>query len=207
MKNPWLDIPYADYENHMAEVGQTQVLNKLVENALNKEQPQKFALLGCATGNGLEHIQPNITKEVHAIDINPTFLEKTKEKFDEKINLHIHQVDIENDELPVKEIDLFFVGLVLEYVKNPETALSKIIDSLSERGKLLLIIQKSKQTSIITKTKYSSLQTLSTISKEVNENEISIILEKKLSLVDKEEIALNSKKSFLVLYYNKNTYI
>jgi len=32
MKNPWLEISYSDYENHMTEIGQAKVLNKLTKN-------------------------------------------------------------------------------------------------------------------------------------------------------------------------------
>ena len=53
MENPWLNISHTDYENHTIEVGQAQVLNKLTKECLDKCLPEKFALLGCSTGNGL----------------------------------------------------------------------------------------------------------------------------------------------------------
>ena len=74
MNNPWIEIPYSDYENHMKEIGQSQVLNSLTKYCLDKYSPENFALLGCATGNGLEHINPEITKVVYAIDINQNYL-------------------------------------------------------------------------------------------------------------------------------------
>jgi len=38
MKNPWLDIPLADYEGHMAlpNVGQAQLLSDVFASALSK---------------------------------------------------------------------------------------------------------------------------------------------------------------------------
>jgi SAM-dependent methyltransferase len=109
MSNPWTKIPYSDYENHMKEVGQYQVLNSLTKYCLDKFLPENFALLGCATGNGLEHIKPEITKRIYAIDINQNYLDKTKENFADKINnLEIINADIEKDELTIQNIDLFF---------------------------------------------------------------------------------------------------
>ena len=60
MTNPWLTIPAEDYEAHMAspEVGQLQVLNQLFKMVLEEHRPESLAVLGCSTGNGFEHIDP-----------------------------------------------------------------------------------------------------------------------------------------------------
>ena len=109
--------------------------------------------MNCATGNGLEHIKPKITKHIYAIDINPDYLNKTRRKFKDKIsNLVILNTDIQNDEIKIENIDLVFIGLVLEYV-DTETVLRKIIKTLNEKGALLIVIQKNKQTSFVSKTK------------------------------------------------------
>lgn len=44
MNNPWLNIVNSDYENHMIEVGQAQVLNGLTQYSLDKYQPIWFLL-------------------------------------------------------------------------------------------------------------------------------------------------------------------
>ncbi len=202
MKNPWLNISHSDYENHMIEVGQAQVLNGLTKYCLEKYLPENFALLGCSTGNGLEHIKTEITKRVYAIDINPEYLKITNENFESKINnLEIYNIDIQNDELAIKNIDLFFVGLVLEYVE-PEKALNKIIKTLRKKGILSIVIQTNKNTSFVSKTKYNSLEKLSYISNEVNEKEIDrFIQSKNLELIKREKIELTKNKSFIYLEY------
>ena len=202
MNNPWLEISHFDYENHMTEVGQAQVLNKLTKNNLDKYEPKSFALLGCSTGNGLEHIKRESTKNVYAIDINSNYLLLTREKFEHKIdNLKTYNIDIRKDELIFSNIDLFFVGLVLEYVE-PEKALVKIIQTLNDNGILVIVIQKSKQTSFVSKTKYKSLERLSKISKEIDEKKLDeFIQQKKMSLVERKEIQLNNNKSFVSLTY------
>lgn len=202
MANPWLDISHSDYENHMLEVGQTKVLNELTKYCLDKYRPESFAILGCTTGNGLEHINPEITNRVYAIDINSRFLEITREKFENKINnLQIHNLDIGNDELTFKNVDLFYIGLVLEYV-DPYKSLKKIIQSLEVNGVLMLVIQENIHTTIVTKTKYKSLEKLESISNEVNEVEIhKFILSENMELFNRKKIELTKNKSFIVLEY------
>lgn len=202
MKNLWLKISHSDYENHMSEVGQAQILNELTKINLDKYKPKSFALLGCSTGNGLEHIKRETTKNVYAIDINPNFLKLTKEKFENKIdNLKIYNIDIRKEELVFTNVDLFFIGLVFEYIE-PEKALEKIIRTLNNNGILVIVIQKSKHTPFVSETKYKSLERLSEISKEIDEKKLDrFIQQKKMNLVERKETELNKNKSFISLTY------
>ena len=200
--NPWLKIPYSDYENHMARVGQSQILNQLTKANLEKYQPKSFALLGCSTGNGLEHVNSNITKTVYAIDINPVYLQQVKKRFSGKIGkLSTLQIDIQKEEFPFTNIDLFFVGLVLEYIE-PESVLNKIIRTLSEEGILQIVIQRSKKTDFVTRTKYIALEKLSAISKEIEEYWLNEFLQQmRINLVERKEMVLNQNKSLISLTY------
>lgn len=169
---------------------------------LDNYQPSAFALLGCSTGNGLEYVNPAITKHVFAIDINPRYLEITREKFKDKIkNLKTLQLDIEKEGLPFSNVDLIIAGLILEYVK-PEPALKKMVETLNENGILTLIIQKNKRTSFVSKTRYHSLESLSEISREVDEKEIDALLRAlDMELLKREEIPLTKNKSFISSEY------
>jgi hypothetical protein len=71
--NPWLSIPAADYEAHMAspEVGQLQFLNAVFKETLARQRPKSLLVPGCATGNGFEHIDFTVTRRIVAVDINP----------------------------------------------------------------------------------------------------------------------------------------
>ena len=202
MDNPWLEISGSDYENHMIEVGQAQVLNKLTKYCLDKYLPENFAILGCATGNGLEHIKPEVTNKVYAIDINSEYLNETEKKFKTKINsFETLNLDIRKDDLTIKNIDLFFVGLVLEYVE-PERTLKKIIGTLSKNGILFIVIQKNQEASFVSKTQYKSLEKLTNISNEVNRQKINkFILSENMELIEQEEIKLTENKSFMKLEY------
>jgi len=205
MINPWLTITYSDYENHMLEVGQAHVLNALTDYYLKEYKPANFALIGCATGNGLEHIDDEITRNVYAIDINSDYLQQTKIRFENKIkNLIICCIDLQNDKLTLSNIDLAFCGLILEYVE-PEKVLKNICEIINEDGKIVIIIQKDKQTSFVTKTKYNSLESLTKIAKEISEKKIIDICKSlNLKMVHQRKIQLNKKKSFLVLTFGVN---
>lgn len=202
MNNPWLKISHYDYENHMFEIGQAQVLNNLTKYYLDKYSPESFALLGCTTGNGLEHIKSETTKYVHAIDINPNYLQRTKERFKGEIkNLKTYNIDIQKSELSINNIDLFFTGLVLEYVE-PIKSLNKIIQCLNKNGVLIVIIQKNTHTSSVSKTEYKSLEKLSNIFREVNEGKVDeFIQSRKMELIKRNEIELTKNKSFISLEY------
>jgi len=204
MDNPWLEILPDDYENHMTEIGQAQVLNKLIHDALDRYLPRSFALLGCSTGNGLEHVKSDLTQRVYAIDINPEYLKKTHEKFGNQMKgLEIIKADILHDELNIGNVDLFFIGLVLEYTQ-PIMALKKIIRTLSEKGTLFIVIQRNQQTSFVTKTKYKSLEKLAAISHQVKEEEIDAYIQSEaMRRTHREEIELTPNKSFITLSYSK----
>ena len=205
MINPWLKIPHSDYENHMSEIGQAQILNKLIKINLDNYKPKSFALLGCSAGNGLEHIKRETTINVYAIDINPNYLQLTRKKFENKIkNLILCNIDIRKDELVVANVDLFFIGLVFEYVE-PKKALDKIIRTINNNGILAIVIQKSKPTTFVSKTKYKSLEKLAQISKETDEKKLDkFIQQKKMNLIERKEIKLDQNKSFISLIYKKS---
>ncbi len=67
--NPWLNIPLEDYERHMSHhlVGQVLLLNSLTKKYLDEIKPETAVFLGIAGGNGLEHIDNNITRTVLAL--------------------------------------------------------------------------------------------------------------------------------------------
>jgi hypothetical protein len=69
MNNPWLDVPLADYEGHMALPGieQAQLLSGIFADVLAKFSPRSVAVIGCAGGNGFDRISPSISRVVGVI--------------------------------------------------------------------------------------------------------------------------------------------
>lgn len=97
MINPWLYIPASDYDAHMAlpEVAQAQALSSLMAAALAEYAPSSLAVIGCATGNGFEHINTAHTPRVVGIDINPDYLKILGVRFGGRIpRLELIEADI-----------------------------------------------------------------------------------------------------------------
>jgi len=70
--------------------------------------------------------------------------------------------------------------------------------------KRFIVIQKNKQTSFVSKTKYKSLEKLADYSNEVTEKEIdAFIRSENLVLINREEIYLMENKSFITLECKK----
>lgn len=80
MENIWNKIPLEDYERHMQHesVGQLQLLNSLTKKYLEKLSPEVVLFLGIAGGNGLEHLDNTVTRQVFGVDINQNFLDRNR---------------------------------------------------------------------------------------------------------------------------------
>jgi len=161
--NPWLKIPAADYEGHMSapEVGQLAVLNQLFRDAYNELRPQSLAVLGCATGNGFEHIDPAVTARVVGLDINPEYLKIARRRYGEALpGLELYCADLEECTLDEGAFDLAYGALLFEYV-DVGPALRRISGWLKRGGMLAAVLQlESLGTAAVTPTAYDSLKLL-----------------------------------------------
>src|SRR5690349_6145305 len=81
--NPWTVVPAADYERHMGPDGVNQLapLSQLFQEVYLAAQPDRVLVLGCATGNGLEHVDPSVTKRVVGVDVNLQYLGIARQRF------------------------------------------------------------------------------------------------------------------------------
>lgn len=164
MKNPWLDIPLADYEGHMAlpHVGQAQLLSDVFADALHKYLPGSVAILGCAGGNGLERIDTEKTQRVVCVDINPHYVEQTHTRFGKRVP-HLESIvgDIQTDDFAFAPVDLVFAGLFFEHV-DVAVALVRIRPMLTQSGVLITAVQlPSAEIPEVTPSSFISLNALS----------------------------------------------
>lgn len=163
MRNPWLSIPLADYEGHMSlpEIGQADLLADILENALRQYAPRSVAIIGCAGGNGLERIRPETTPRVVAIDLNPAYVARLRERFARRLpGLEAIAGDIQAEAVCFPPVDLVFAGLLLEYV-DPDTVLRRFRTLLSARGILCTVIQAENSASpAVTPSPFTSLRAL-----------------------------------------------
>ncbi len=142
MNSPWLDVPLADYEGHMALPGieQAQLLAEVFSAALAQFSPRSVAVIGCAGGNGFDRIPPGISRVV-GVDLNPRFVAETEARFRRRIkNLELIVGDIQSHEISFAPVDLLFLGLVLEYV-NVELVMAKTPAMLTARGHIVTVLQ------------------------------------------------------------------
>jgi SAM-dependent methyltransferase len=203
--NPWLRIPASDYENHMGSenVGQLQVLSRIFKEALEKFRPRRLAVLGCATGNGFERIDPEVTRRIAAVDINPDYLRILEERFKHKLNgLESICSDLLECSFDRSSFDLIHGALIFEYV-DPEKALSKIVEWLEPEGILSVALQlPSRESGAVTETRYKSLELLEPAMRLVDPEEFSRRVETfGLSLRHSREVDIKLGKKFYVAYY------
>ncbi len=165
MTNPWLDIPLADYERHMAlpDVAQAAFLADLFERALGHGSPESVAVLGCAGGNGFERIDPHVTSRVVGVDINPTYIAAAQERYQQRLpGLELIVADLQRDELyNVPPVDLVFAALLFEYV-DTDFVLKTVHHLLKPTGRLVTVLQLSQTDApIVTPSPFVRLQSLS----------------------------------------------
>jgi len=205
MTNPWLDISEADYVGHMSHpaVGQRSVLNRLVREALEDVRPQAFLVLGCSTGNGLEHVDRAVTKRVTVVDINSSYLNRLADGFtDPGFELEIRCADLSDAKFEPEAFDLVHGALVFEYVTW--APLVRNIARTLMRGGVLSVVLQFPSTSIppVTATPFTSLQSLESLFHFVEPDAlIEATADAGLALVFRRTEPLPSGKAFEVLRF------
>jgi len=168
MSNPWLSIPPSEYDEHLAHpaVRQREFLDQVFCGALAEYTPSSVALLGCATGGGLENVDFKTTSRVTAVDLNPAFIDITRSRLASHLpQLELIEADLESCELDAGAYDLIHCALVLEYV-DPDVVLAKIARWLSPNGVLVVVLQlHSPEAKAVTETGCESLKLLEPLMK------------------------------------------
>jgi Zn-dependent alcohol dehydrogenase len=162
MSDPWLSIPLADYEGHMAadSVQQLSALSALFKRVLEDCHPDSVAILGIAGGNGLEHANPATLKRIVGVDINPEYLAEVRRRFATHRNLELHCVDLSRDELRATPVALVHAALFFEHA-GVGRALDNALSLVAPGGTLSVVLQLAAgQQQNVTTTPYASMQTL-----------------------------------------------
>lgn len=161
-RNPWLSIPAADYEGHMASpaVQQLGYLNEVFRETLAETRPAALAVPGCTTGNGFEHI-PAETSRIVGIDIHPEYLDTLRQRFAHRLpRLELVCADVRDPSLAFDSLDLVHCALLLEYVP-PEEVVSKFAGWLRRGGMLSVVLQLPfGEHAPVTETPFTSVQVL-----------------------------------------------
>ncbi len=207
MTNPWLKIPASDYEEHMRSpsVSQLAFIGEQFGKALEQFDSSSIALLGCATGNGLENIENEKSDRLTVVDINPDYLNILRERYEAKISgLEVVEADLENYSLENDAYSLVFAALIFEYV-DARNLLKNITGALKDGGALVTVLQlPCDNLSNVTDTPYKSLESLKSIMKLVDPTSLkNFAMEEGLMMEDEKEITLHTGKSFYIGTYRK----
>lgn len=117
--NPWSLVPAADYEAQAGAdgAGLLAPLSGLFGKVYAARRPARLALLGVATGNGLEHVDPAITRRTVGVDVNLSYLAVTRQRFMRLgASLQLLCADAEKVALEAGGFDLVHAALVLEWL-------------------------------------------------------------------------------------------
>lgn len=209
MENVWNKIPLEDYELHMQHesVGQLHLLNNLTKKYLEKLSPEIVLFLGIAGGNGLEHIDNNITSQVFGIDINQNYLDETKKRFKDQIpNLNLINIDISSRKTEKRtKANLIWAALIFEYVET-DTCFEFINDNIQENGYLVVTIQENNGVSSVSQTGIETIKSAGQIFRLISESDLVSIADKfGFQKNDFEENILPNKKSLKTYTFVKKT--
>ena len=143
MNNPWLSVPANEYDEHMGHhsVRQREFLDSAFKMALDEYEPKSIALLGCATGGGLQLVNARRVERLVAVDINTEFVELVRSRYAKTLpQLELLEADIEACELEYRAFDLVHCALLLEYV-DVNVVLKKMARWVSDTGVIVVVLQ------------------------------------------------------------------
>jgi SAM-dependent methyltransferase len=141
--NPWSVVPAADYERHMGPEGLAQLepLSAIFQEAYAAAQPDRLLLLGCATGNGLEHVTPAVTKRIVGVDVNLQYLGVARQRFiGLGARLELYCAEAEKFRASPGSFDLVHAALLFEYL-YPEPLVRRIAEWLAPEGVCSVVLQ------------------------------------------------------------------
>ena len=198
--NPWTEIPIADYERHMSHssVGQLSLLNSLTKKYLTKIKPATCLFMGIAGGNGLEHIDNDISKNVIGIDINQEYLDVSFKRYNDRINsLQLLNLDITKNTNQICSADFIWAALILEYA-GIDKCLEFSKNNTSPGGHFIATIQSNNNLQSVSPTGVESVKKAGLIFKTIDP-EIMLVKAKEMgySLIGDETNQLPNGKTFL----------
>lgn len=107
---------------NLPEVAQAQALSEIFGQTLASVRPRSVALIGCAGGNGLEHVDRTVTSRIVAVDINADYLAVCAARFP---GVETVCGDV-SAPLAIGPVDLVHIALVLEFVVDPRAVLAQL---------------------------------------------------------------------------------
>jgi SAM-dependent methyltransferase len=96
------------------------------------------AVARVGSGNGA--IDPAVTSRVVGVDINPAYLDATRQRFDSLRGLELHCCDLANEAIAVEPVDLVHAALIFEHAGTTR-CLENAISMIAPGGRLSVVLQ------------------------------------------------------------------
>ena len=179
----------------------------MLRETIEHVRPNVVLVLGCSTGNGLEHVDAAVTSRVVVVDINPAYLARLREYFPNPgFELDVRCGDVIDVELEREAYDLIHAGLIFEYVDWP-VLLRRAAMALKPGGILSVVLQSPSASSpAVTPTTFTSLRKLESLFHFVEPAAlIDAACGEGLNLIARHAEALPAGKSFEVLHFRKES--
>lgn len=208
LQSPWMEVPLSDYERHMdaPSVAQATMIAEMLRQLVEQRPPHSFAMLGSAGGNGLDCIDPTVTRRVVTVDINPKYLEVCRERHAKRFH-SIEQVNCDLSKgCPFTEpVELVYAALVLEYI-DLETFLKYAPSLVTKNGRIAFVFQnRDEQHSPVSKTGIPTLLPLAKVHLSVNVDEVANrLLARGMSVDERRTMQTPSGKLFTLLVMTKH---
>jgi SAM-dependent methyltransferase len=187
-------------------VGQHLVLNRLFAEALAATRPRGVLVAGCSTGNGLEHLDPRVTRKITCVDVNPGYLQAMTDLMKDRpeIDFRLTCGDIATCPLPRGQFDLVHAALLFEYVEW-HRVLTRLVTTLSKNGTLSVVLQRPSEISPpVTPSSFKSLLALEPFFHFVEpEALVDAAASVDLAVVVRRTVPLPSAKAFEVLHLRR----
>jgi len=181
------------------EVGQLAALSDALAEALARFRPSSLLVIGCATGNGFERVDPRVTRRVVGLDVNPAYIDIARERFDRRCpGLELLCADVERCGFERGSFDLIFAGLIFEYVR-PERLLENMAAWLSTDGAASVVIQlPDDRLAKVSETRFESLRALAPTMRLLTTEELERLANQAgLGVIEGREVLLpNGKKLY-----------
>jgi SAM-dependent methyltransferase len=205
-QNPWLAVPAGDYEGHMGVWGVDQLgpLRTILAEVYTQVRPARMAALGCGTGNGLDVVDPALTRRLVGVDLNPEYLSLAQERYPDLAAISQWMcADIERCQLDDGGFDLIHAALLFEYV-DPTPLLPRIAGWLAPGGVLSVVSQLPGGDAPISNTGFSSLRKLGELMRLVAPHHLRDLAARAgLTEVSSKQIPLARAKSFQAAMFAK----
>jgi ubiquinone/menaquinone biosynthesis C-methylase UbiE len=188
-----------------ANVGQWSVLNRIFADTVAEFAPSSLAVLGCSTGNGFEHIDPQVTQRIVGIDINADYLRVLEQRHRDRLrNLGLICSDVASCSLKRSSLNLIYAALIFEYV-DPERVLPEAATWLKPGGVLAAVLQlPSPVANTVSDTPFASLQALTSIMRLVDPAAFEKLADRcGLTPIRSWHVSVRQGKGFYIAYYER----